>query len=63
MLLLDLYMTNEMLLHDPKDVEIYLGDVDTSFRPNDPREWVYYGEPGVYPQFAIAEAESGPNGM
>ena len=58
MILLDHFMTNDMLLHDPESFEIEdLGEVPHWVKLGDPSEWIYYGEPEVYPQFAIAEAQ------
>ena len=58
MILLDLYMTNDMLLHDPEGFEIEdLGEVPYWIKLGDPSEWIYYGEPEIYPQFAIVEAQ------
>ena len=62
MILLDTYMTNDMLLPDVPSEEFelvrdhYLLRVDTDWR------WTYYGESDVYPQFATAEEKTEPNG-
>ena len=59
MILLDLFMTNDMLLHYPESFEIEdLGVLPFMVEESLPSSlfWIYYGEPEVYPQFATAEA-------
>ena len=47
MILLDMYMTNEMLLLDVESEEFEL--VHWADAITHPREWTYYGESDVYP--------------
>ena len=53
MILLDIYMTNDMLLPDVPSGELELvgNHPILDYRT----EWTFYGESGVYPQFARAE--------
>lgn len=60
MIMLDMYKTNDMLLPnaDFEDLDQDM-QVLASQRYQYPSRWTYYGEPDVFPRFAIYDDERG----
>ena len=62
MILLDIYMTNDMLLPEVPSEEFKLVRNHYLLTFHSEWRWTYYGESDVYPQFATAEEKTEPNG-